>query len=85
MKRIWIATCVNIDNSFIIKPHVIAAASSKEEILKIVRADIEKWANCIPSGFNVYADYDKMFAYYIDDGVYRCEWSIDEIEVPGMS
>ena len=82
MKRIWIATCVNIDNSFVIKPHVIAAASSKEEILKIVRADIEKWAQ---GGFNVYADYDKMFAYYIDDGVYRCEWSIDEIEVPGMS
>ena len=85
MKRIWIATCVNVDKSFVSKPHVIAAASSKEEILKIARADIVEWANGRADGFHVCIDYDKMSAYYIDDGMHRCEWSIEEIEVPCMS
>lgn len=84
MKKIWIATYVDSGDTCDGKPRVLATATSKEEILNEVRADIEKWAE-YRAGEDIKVDFDNMNAYYrgtFNDG---CEWNIEEIEIPDMN
>jgi hypothetical protein len=84
MKKIWIATFVEISKISDGKPRVLATASSREEILNEVRADIEKWADYRP-GENIKLNFIKMNAYYSGTLNEGCEWNIEEIEIPDMN
>lgn len=83
MKKIWIATYVDNSETCDSKPRVLATASSKEEILNEVRADIEKWADD-RAGESIEVDFDKLSTYYYHS-CNGCEWNIEEIEIPDMN
>ena len=80
MKKIWIATYVDIGETCDGKPRVLTTASSKEEILNEVRADIEKWADD-RAGEGIEVDFDRMRAHYDYDSNCGCEWNIEEIDI----
>jgi hypothetical protein len=84
MKKIWIATYVDSSETCDGKPRVLATASSKEEILNEVRADIEKWADD-RAGEGIEVDFDRMSAHYDYHSCNGCEWNIEEIEIPDMN
>jgi hypothetical protein len=84
MKKIWIATYVDSGETCDGKSRVLATASSKEEILNKVRADIENWADD-RAGEDITVDFNKMSAYYNYDTNTGCEWNIEEIEIPDMN
>jgi hypothetical protein len=80
MKKIWIATYVDNGETCDGKPRVLATATSKEEILNEVRADIEKWAE-YRAGEGIEVDFDRMSAHYDYDSSCGCEWNIEEIDI----
>ena len=84
MKKIWIATYVDSGDTCDGKPRVLATASSKEEILNDVRADIEQWADD-RAGKDIVVDFDNMYAHYKYTFNEGCEWNIEEIEIPDMN
>jgi hypothetical protein len=84
MKKIWIATYVDSSDTCDGKPRVLATATSKEEILNEVRADIEQWADD-RAGEDIKVDFNKMTANYHGTFTDGCEWNIEEIEIPDMN
>jgi hypothetical protein len=84
MKKIWIATYVDSSDTCDGKPRVLATATSKEEILNEVRADIEQWADD-RAGEDIKVDFNKMTANYRGTFTDGCEWNIEEIEIPDMN
>ena len=83
MKKIWIATYVDSGDTCDGKPRILTLSFSKEEILNVVRADIEDWADA-RAGEGIEVDFGKMRAHYpgTNNG---CEWNIEEIAFPNMN
>lgn len=83
--KLWIATCVDVNDTCDGKARVLEVCKSKEEAKAAVHADIEKWTDD-HAGDYLHVDFDAMSAghdTYLTD--FSCEWNIEEIEVSWLS
>ena len=81
MAKRWIVTAVDHGETCDGKARVLEVCKSKEEAEAYVRADIESWADERASE-GIEVDFDHMSAHYDYNTDNRCEWNIEEVELP---
>ena len=77
--KLWIVTAVDTSDTADGKARVIAHCSTYDEAKNFVKNDMEDFIDDAAE-MNPIADFDKM-SVSTEDGMYGCEWNIEEVEV----
>lgn len=77
--KMFIITAVDTSDKSDGKARVLAQRTTIDEAKNFVKQDMENFINDA-AGMNPIADFDKM-SVHTKDGMYGCEWNIEEIDV----